>query len=177
MNAVSTTALTSGCGLGVMTRQSLGFVNATAASYQDHRYLELLNRALRGELNCLHAYTALSENSCCNLQSIVANHDHSIRDLSTLIIRNRGIPENQSGFSGELGKALIQLTSHMPEWIHGQAQRSTFMRSEKRLSALYEEVVALAPPRDKELVRVLNERIKKNVDDFFTLPSLEGPSP
>jgi hypothetical protein len=136
-----------------------------------------LNKALRAELDCLHAYAALDAEKCCNLAEIVANHDLSIRDLSALIIQHRGIPENHSGLSGEFGKAIIQLTALMPEWIHGQAQRSTFMRSERKLAGFYDELMKVAPLRDKAVIETLNGRIAKNIDCFFSMPELNPENP
>jgi hypothetical protein len=165
MVASPTTALSAGTGIGLVGRNAFGFVRTVpwTASYQDDPYLDLLNRALRAELDCLHAYEAVAGEKYCILAGVVENHDKSVSELSELIVKRQGIPENHSGLSGELGKAIIQLTALMPEWIHSQAQRSMFLRSEKKLAGLYDDLVDLAPIRDLTSLAILGDRVAKNI--------------
>ena len=172
MHTRPTAALSAGSGLGLINRRGFGYVEASVTTYQDNRYLDLLNKALRAELDCLHAFAALDTEKYCNMEDIVENHDLAIKNLSTLIIQHRGIPENHSGLSGEFGKAIIQLTAMMPQWIHGQAHRSTFMRSEKKLSGLYQELIKVAPLRDRDVLQTLSGKIAENIEYFLSMPGL-----
>jgi hypothetical protein len=171
MGIVSAAASTNGPGMGLLGAGGFAFsgVSDRVALHRNDRYITLLNRALRIELNCLHAFSGAEIGARDAVDCIVANHHSSVSDLSKLIVRRHGIPICHSSLAGGFGRAIVQISAHMPEWLHNQAQRSAILAAERRLARVYGLAIDAAPRIDVEGVEELLERAIENMN-VFQLP-------
>lgn len=129
--------------------------------FNNDRYVRQLNKCLRLSLNAMRAYSATEHLK--RFQSVISAHDDCCGTLRHLIIANSGIAHRGSDLSGEVSRALVQVTNLFPHKIQYQTNCTTFLLIEKKIAQNLKLLLKLAPKKDKLTVNLLYQISKRNL--------------
>lgn len=134
------------------------------SSFDHGHYLQLLNKALRTELNSINTYSALIDSS--KFIELYTDHKNASKTLSSLIIENGGKPEERSGVLGDISQAVLQASTHMPQWLNKQTTSTVIYRTEKSLQNQYEQLIKEAPYKDRLIIQCLRTHTNRHLIRF-----------
>ena len=140
-------------------------VEDQTAEFNNSRYIKYLNKCMIATLNTLRAYSVILEEETL-YHEICLGHQRSCKIIQNLIITNSGIANSNSDITGELSRAIIQLTNIFPKRLHTHTSTTAIIMIEKNLAGLYKNLLALAPKKDKIHVYTLYREALKHVEQL-----------
>lgn len=136
-------------------------------TFRDNEYIRDLNRTLQDELRSLDAYQyALNKNQIHTIEHLIPRHQDAGRQITQLILMNRGIPAQKTRLSHNLTRTMLHVASVMPRWVYRPTTLSALFYIERTLVERYIGLLELAPSRDLRILENLLEQTQKNLDGF-----------
>ncbi|MEZ4742626.1 MAG: hypothetical protein R3B45_09295 [Bdellovibrionota bacterium] len=139
-------------------------------TFNNSYYVNMLNCALRLELDSLsHLTSGEKILDFVGIRQVMENHNQSIESLSSLIVRNSGIPISHSSFASTFSSVIIRVKSNVPGRRAKFSLLSGLCSQEKKLEHVYQRLLLMSPSCDRFVVLSLRERISINESIYSRL--------
>lgn len=144
------------------TENTIWQSSAKSTLFHDDQYIRKLNQLLNSEQLCVNIYAHMAVHMEPIRTHLADQHQRAGRMLRTIIIANRGLPEDHSAISDEAPRWILHAIEALPKRLSAFAAHHACRRLEQQLMDHYEEILEMAPASDAHDLKTLRGLAEDN---------------